>query len=196
MTGRQIILKTLYPLFSIYNYLTGRGTHIRVDKLKLSPPESIYSILFRLNDGSDFSFSSWKGKKILVVNTASNCGYTPQYDELQELSEMYEGRLYVIGFPANDFKEQEKGNDEEIAAFCKLHYGVCFPLASKSMVIPGPEQNPVFQWLTQKEKNGWNDSPPSWNFSKYLIDENGRLACCIEPSVSPVSRELIAIIET
>ncbi|WP_336515986.1 glutathione peroxidase [Pollutibacter soli] len=195
MTGRQKVLKTLYPIFSVFNYLTGRGTSIRREKNAAIPPSNIYEMIVDLNNGTRFSLDNWKGKKILIVNTASNCGYTPQYEELQELKEMFEGRLEVIAFPANDFKEQEKGTDDEIASFCRKNYGVTFPLASKSSVKHGPGQNPVFQWLTQKERNGWNNFQPPWNFSKYLISEDGRLLACFDPSVSPISKEMLQAIE-
>ncbi len=195
MTGRQKLLKTFYPIFSVFNYLTGRGTTIRKEMHETIPPESVYKLEVSLNNGEKITLATLQGKKILIVNTASNCGYTPQYEELQELKEMFGDKLEVIGFPANDFKEQEKGNDEEIAHFCKINYGVSFPLVLKSSVLPGPEQHPVFQWLTKKEKNGWNDHPPSWNFSKYLIDEDGRLLCCFDPSVSPISKEVLNAIE-
>ena len=196
MSGRQKLLKTFYPIFSVFNYLTGRGTGIHKAKSGSIPPASIYEMEVLLNTGQNISLSSLQGKKILIVNTASNCGYTPQYEELQELKEMFRDKLEIIGFPANDFKEQEKGNDDEIAHFCKVNYGVSFPLVTKSTVKPGPGQHPVFQWLTSKEKNGWNGHPPSWNFSKYLLDEEGRLIFCFDPSVSPISKEMLSAIES
>jgi glutathione peroxidase len=106
-----------------------------------------------------------------------------------------ENKLIVIGFPANDFKEQEKGNDEEIAQFCKLNYGVTFPLVKKSSVLSGAEQHPVFQWLSDKNKNGWTNKKPSWNFSKYLVNEEGTLINYFDPSISPVSKEVIEAIK-
>ena len=136
-----------------------------------------------------------KGKKVLLVNTASNCGYTSQYSELQELYEKYKGKLEIIGFPANDFKEQEKGSDEEIAQFCKVNFGVSFPLMKKSVVIKSTDQNPVFKWLSDSTQNGWNQKEPSWNFSKYLVDEKGVLTNYFDPSVSPLSEEVIKSIE-
>jgi glutathione peroxidase len=96
----------------------------------------------------------------------------------------------VIGFPANDFKEQEKGNDHDIAAFCKINYGVTFPLAAKSSVVRGKQQNEIFKWLSDKKLNGWNDQQPTWNFSKYLVDENGVLTNYFDPAVSPASEEI------
>ena len=127
---------------------------------------------------------------ILLMNTASDCGYTNQYEDLQKLYEENKDSLVIIGFPANNFKEQEKGTDEEIAEFCKLNYGVSFPLAKKRSVIAGPDQHPIFQWLTDKNKNGWTSKKPSWNFSKYLVNENGILVNYFDPSISPTSSEV------
>jgi len=127
----------------------------------------------------------------LLVNTASDCGYTEQYDALQQLYEQNEDKLVVIGFPANDFKQQEKGTDEEIAQFCKLNFGVTFPLMKKSSVIKGEEQNVVFQWLTDSAKNGWNGKYPSWNFCKYIVSAGGVLTHYFGSSVSPLSREVL-----
>ena len=157
--------------------------------------QSLYDLSVQLNTGNTLRFDSLKGKKILIVNTASNCGYTNQYEDLEKLHEKYKDKLAVIGFPANDFKEQEKGTDEEIAEFCKLNFGVQFPLAKKSTVIKGPEQNKVFEWLTNKNENGWNDQQPTWNFSKYLIDERGVLTHFFDPSLSPMSNEIISAIQ-
>jgi len=132
---------------------------------------------------------------VLLVNTASDCGYTNQYDDLQKLYKQFEQKLVIIGFPANDFKEQEKGDDEAIAEFCKLNFGVTFPLAKKSSVVRSAQQNEVFRWLTDKMKNGFTSKQPSWNFSKYLVDEDGVLTHYFDPSVSPLSKEVIAAIE-
>ncbi len=133
---------------------------------------------------------------MLLINTASDCGYTGQYKELEKLYQQYKQRLMIIGFPANDFKEQEKGSDEEIAEFCRINYSVTFPLMKKSTVVKSPEQNPVFQWLTDKNKNGWNNQPPTWNFSKYLVNEEGILTSYFDPSISPVSYLVINAIKT
>ncbi|HUR12255.1 MAG TPA: hypothetical protein VM012_12845, partial [Flavitalea sp.] len=114
-----------------------------------------------------------------------DCGYTPQYAELQEMYNSLNGQLEVIAFPANDFKDQEKENDAVIAAFCKTNYGITFPLAKKNQVVKGAAQQAVFQWLTNKRLNGWNDKQPGWNFYKYLIDENGKLTGVYPSTVSP-----------
>jgi len=158
---------------------------------KVQPPVSFYTLNGILNTGTTFDFASLKGKKIMLVNTASDCGYTDQYDDLQKLYSENNDKLVVIGFPANDFKQQEKKSDEEIAQFCKLNYGVSFPLMKKSMVKKGGNQNPVFQWLTDSSKNGWNNKPPSWNFCKYLVNENGMLTNYFGSSVSPMSKVVL-----
>ena len=131
----------------------------------------------------------------MLVNTASDCGYTNQYTDLQKLADEYKDKLIVLGFPANDFKEQEKGTDEEIAAFCKLNFGVTFPLMKKTVVLRSAQQNPVYQWLPEEAKNGWNSKVPSWNFTKYLVNGEGVLTNYFGPSVSPLSKELITAIE-
>ncbi len=141
-------------------------------------------------DGKEIDFSIYKGKKVLVVNTASECGFTPQYNELEELHEKYGDKLTILGFPANNFGGQEQGSNEEIAAFCQRNFGVTFQLFAKSDVV-GPNQNPVYQWLTNKDLNGWNKTAPSWNFCKYLISENGELLHFFTAAVSPLSDEII-----
>jgi glutathione peroxidase len=195
MTYRQKILKAVYPAFMWYNKLAGKKTKIMDNKKHENPPHSFYNLSVELNNGHKLNLDSLKGKKILIVNTASDCGYTNQYEDLEKLYEKYKSKLMVIGFPANDFKKQEKGTDEEIAQFCKLNYGVQFPLAKKTTVIKEGQQNEIFKWLTNKSKNGWNDQQPTWNFSKYLVDEKGTLINYFDPAVSPMSDEVIKAIE-
>jgi glutathione peroxidase len=194
MTFRQKILKTLYPAILFFSKLTGSKASINKNKTNMQPQFSFYNLNDTLNNGTLFSFDTLKGKKILLVNTASNCGYTNQYEALQSLHQQYGHKLVIIGFPSNDFKEQEKGNDEEIASFCKLNYGVTFLLMKKSGVLKNNQQNKVFQWLTVIEQNGWNDAPPTWNFNKYLVNENGVLTHVFEPGISPLSQEVIEAI--
>jgi glutathione peroxidase len=190
MTLRQKILKAVYPAFTWWGRVSGKNNKVFTNESPSLPPQSVYDLTFTLNSGEIIPLSSFKDKKILFVNTASDCGYTDQYDELQKLYEENKDRLVIIGFPANDFKQQERGTDEEIAQFCKLNYGVTFPLAKKSSVVPGPDQNPVYQWLTDKNKNGWTNKKPSWNFSKYLVNEEGILVNYFDPSVSPAGKEV------
>ena len=181
MTTRQKLLKAVYPVFM---WMQGKKAKVLTNE-KTQPPVSFYSLKATLSNGGEFDFNQLKGKKVLLVNTASNCGYTNQYDDLQKLNEKFQNKLVILGFPANDFKEQEKGNDEEIAQFCKINFGVTFPLMKKSSVIRSADQNEVFKWLTDSVKNGWNRKQPSWNFSKYLINEQGVLTNYFDPSVSP-----------
>lgn len=194
MTYRQKVLKAIYPAFMWWTKLTGVNTKSIANE-NAAPPVSFYSLQGELNSGQPYDFSPLRGKKVLLVNTASNCGYTDQYAQLQQLQEMYTDKLVVLGFPANDFKEQEKGSDEEIAQFCKVNFGVRFPLMKKSIVIKGPQQNTIFRWLTDKAHNGWNQQQPSWNFSKYLVNEEGILTNYFDPSISPVSEEIKKSIE-
>lgn len=189
MTYRQKVLKAVYPMIMWWTKLTGKNSK-KLANNNAAPPVSFYSLKMVANSGDTLSFDAFKGKKVMLVNTASDCGYTNQYTDLQKLSEQYKDKLVVLGFPANDFKEQEKGTDEEIATFCRANFGVTFPLMKKSVVIRSPEQNPVFQWLTDSARNGWNQKAPSWNFSKYLVNENGVLTNYFDPSVSPLNKDV------
>lgn len=159
----------------------------------VSGGKNFYDFKLSAIDGKEIDFSVYKGKKVLIVNTASECGYTPQYDELQHLHEKHGDKITILGFPANNFGGQEPGSNEEIGAFCRKNFGVTFQLFKKSEVI-GPDQNPLYQWLTHKEQNGWNDEKPSWNFCKYLISENGELLKFYSAGVSPMSDEFLKAI--
>jgi glutathione peroxidase len=142
-------------------------------------------------DGNDFDLASLKGKKVLVVNVASKCGLTPQYEQLQELYEKYgDEQFVVIGFPANNFKDQEPGSNLEIKEFCTANYGVTFPLMDKISVI-GDDQAPLYRWLTQKSENGKIDQEVTWNFQKFLIDEEGHLVDVVMPRESPMSEKIV-----
>jgi len=194
MTMRQKILKAIYPVLTLLGKVRGKNKE-ELSNDTVKPVVPFYTLKGTLNNGKEFNFDSLKGKKILLVNTASDCGYTPQYAELQKLYDEHKDKLVIIGFPANDFKEQEKGNDSEIAEFCKVNYGITFPLMTKSTVVKGNNQNEIFKWLSDENKNGWNSQQPTWNFSKYLVDENGVLTKYFAPSLSPLSKEVIAGIE-
>lgn len=160
-------------------------SNVRENKKKIKPLVSFYSLKAIQGNGKEMLFESIRGRKVLLVNTASDCGYTAQLDELQQLYHQYHDRLVVIAFPSNDFKEQEKGNDEEVSYFCKINYGITFPIMQKSIVLKSEQQNEVYAWLTTKEKNGWNEQEPEWNFCKYLVDEEGVLLSYFPPAVSP-----------
>lgn len=158
--------------------------------------ETIYQFTVEDINGDEFDFSGLKGKKIMIVNTASKCGLTPQYEQLQALFERYGGSGFtIVGFPANNFGQQEPGTNTEIAEFCQLNYGVSFPMMSK-ISVKGEDMHEIYRFLTQKDLNGLKDSEVAWNFQKYLIDENGRLAEVVEPQVLPDDQKIIDWIES
>lgn len=194
MTIKQKISKAIYPVLMSVTKLLGKNSKTMNNEQGVTAPQSVYDLKVTLNNGNTLDLSSLRGRKVLFVNTASECGYTNQYADLQKLHEQYKDKLVIIGFPANDFHEQEKGSDEEIAQFCQINFGVNFPLAKKSIVIKSSGQNPVFAWLTHKTQNGWNEQAPSWNFSKYLVNERGVLTHYFDPSISPVSDIVTAAI--
>jgi glutathione peroxidase len=143
-------------------------------------------------NGNEYPLAQLKGKKVLVVNTASKCGLTPQYDALQALYEKYGGNDFIIiGFPANNFMKQEPGSDEEIAEFCSVNYGVTFPMMSK-ISVKGKDQHAVYKWLTSKDENGKEDSKVSWNFQKYMINEDGQLVGHFSPRTRPDHEDIVA----
>jgi len=153
--------------------------------------EDIYQFKVKTLTEDDFDFSSLKGKKILVVNTASKCGLTPQYKDLQKLYDTYKDDNFVIvGFPANNFGQQEPGSNTEIAEFCQQNYGVSFPMMSK-ISVKGDDMHPLYQFLTSKDKNGLKESELAWNFQKYLIDENGHVVKVIAPKTLPTDDAIV-----
>ncbi|MCZ2458566.1 MAG: glutathione peroxidase [Chitinophagales bacterium] len=194
MTYRQKILKTVYPAWMWWSRIVGNNSS-ELANSNAEPVVPFYTLTAILNNGNEFDFATLKGKKVLLVNTASDCGYTDQYAELEKLYEKYNKSLVIIGFPSNDFKQQEKGTDEEIAAFCKQNYGITFPLMKKSVVIKSDRQNEVFKWLTDLSLNGWNSKQPSWNFCKYLVNEKGMLTNYFGSAVSPLSKDVLKAIE-
>lgn len=157
--------------------------------------QSFYDFKVKTLEGQPFDFSTLKGKKVLVVNTASKCGLTGQYEALQALYKKYGGDNFtIIGFPANNFMSQEPGTHEEIREFCTENYGVTFPMMEK-ISVKGDDMHPLYQWLTQKSENGVLDSDVSWNFQKYLIDEKGNLVKMLSPRTKPDDQEIITWIE-
>ncbi|WP_396172541.1 glutathione peroxidase [Flavobacterium sp.] len=173
-----------------------KETSATTTKSEVMAQGDIYSFKVKDIEGKEFDFESLRGKKVMIVNTASKCGLTPQYKELQSLYEQYKDSDFVIiGFPANDFMEQEPGSEKEIAAFCERNYGVTFPMMSK-VSVKGKEMEPVYQYLTQKSQNGVKDSEVEWNFQKYLINKNGQLEKVISPRVSPTDDEILEWIQS
>jgi len=154
--------------------------------------ETIYQFKVKDISGKDFDFASLKGKKIMVVNTASKCGLTPQYKELEALYKQYgKDNFVIVGFPANNFAEQEPGTNEEIATFCEKNYGVTFPMMEK-VSVKGDDMAPLYKFLTEKSKNGLEDSEVQWNFQKYLINAQGELVKVVGPKTLPSDPEVVS----
>lgn len=166
-------------------------------KIKARPMEgvqqtngSIYSFKMEDLSGKMINFKQYMGKKLLIVNTASKCGFTPQYADLQKLNEQYGDKITILGFPANNFGGQEPGTNTEIASFCKANYGVTFQMFKK-ISVKGEDMAPLYQWLTDKSKNGWNEQAPNWNFCKYLINEKGELLKFYASAINPMGEEIL-----
>lgn len=155
--------------------------------------ESKPEVLIKTIDGNTANLMQYKGKKVLIVNTASKCGYTPQYSELEKLNQEYGDKIVVLGFPSNDFGSQEPGTNDEIKNFCKINYNITFPMFEK-ISVTGSSKHAIYKWLTEKELNGWNDTEPKWNFNKYLLDEEGNLIKYFSSQVKPLSSEIIELL--
>ena len=166
----------------------------KTEQVPSDPVVSFFDIEAKSIFGETIKMDIYKGKKILIVNVASKCGLTPQYSELQELYKKYSDDLVVLAFPSNDFFRQEPGSNEQIAKFCSTEYFTTFPLFEK-VKVKGKKKHSIYDWLTDPEKNGWNKQGPTWNFTKYLIDENGKLLKRFHPKTSPLSKEIIDLIE-
>ncbi|CAN5737497.1 glutathione peroxidase [soil metagenome] len=190
MTILQKLLSYFYPVRMQLSAITGLGKNHIMNNTKTPPAISFYTLPVTGNNGKPVSLEQYRGKNILVVNLASNCGYTGQYADLETLYQAHKDKLVILGFPANDFGGQEPGSDEAIAEFCKLNFGVSFPLFAKNSV-KGETMQPVYQWLTDPTKNGWNSEAPGWNFCKYLLNPQGELLGFFSPAVSPQSGEII-----
>ena len=183
MFQKKTTMKTLFLFISILSLM------ITAEK------QDIYQFKVKDINGKNFDFADLKGKKIMIVNTASKCGLTPQYEKLETLYEKYKNKNFVIvGFPANDFMSQEPGSNEEIESFCKMNYGVTFPMMSK-ISVKGKDMHPVYHFLTEKSINGLEDNKVEWNFQKYLIDESGHLVKVISPRIQPDDESITSWIE-
>ncbi len=166
------------------------STKINMSTNEVAKAASIHSFSVKALDGSSINFADYKGKKILIVNTASECGYTPQYKALQELYEKYKTKLVIVGFPANNFGGQEPGSNTEIKSFCEKNYGVTFPMAEK-ISVKGKDIAPIYKWLTNKSENGVLDAEIKWNFNKFLLDENGHIIAKFDSSTTPMSEDIV-----
>lgn len=161
--------------------------------LAMTNKASIYDFKLKALDGKDISLATFKGKKLLLVNVASECGYTPQYKNLQALHEQFGIKVTIIGFPANNFGGQEPGTSAEIKTFCTKNYGVTFQMMEK-ISVKGNDAHPLYKWLSSKEQNGVCNDAPSWNFCKYLIDENGKVIKFFSSNVDPLSKEITSLL--
>jgi len=193
MTLKQLLLKRLYPTIMKFSQKGEKGKVLLKPKSVLSTVQS-GSLQIVLSNDEILHLKDLNGKKVLLVNTASDCGYTGQFEEFQNLQNLYKDSLVIVGFPANDFLDQEKGADSSILNFCQVNYGVTFPIAKKSVVIKKSNQNLIFEWLSNPAKNGWNDQEPVWNFSKYLLSETGELLGYFGPAISPHDKRLLDLI--
>ncbi len=189
------------PIISMILALSACGMSNKTPKEKnvsnvtSTPSKTIYDFKVTDINGKTFDFSTLKGKKIMIVNTASKCGLTPQYEQLEEVYKQYKDTNFVIvGFPANNFMSQEPGSDKDIAEFCVKNYGVSFPMMSK-ISVKGSDMHELYVYLTQKKLNGLEDSDVKWNFQKYLVDESGKLSKVIDPRTLPNDPEIINWIE-
>ncbi len=179
MKNKKLVIGIVISMFTIFAY----------------SQKSFYDFTVKSIDGAEFNLSELKGKKVLVVNTASKCGFTPQYEQLEELYKTYKEKGFVIiGFPANNFLKQEPGTNKEIKTFCQINYGVTFPMMSK-ISVKGNDMHPLYVWLTSKDENGVMDSSVKWNFQKYLIDEDGNLVKFLSPKTSPLDDEIVSWIK-
>lgn len=184
--------KLLVLLFSVASFLQGctqKKSELSIAKTKELMGKTIYDFKVESLDGKEINFADFKGKKILIVNTASQCGFTPQYADLEKLYETYKDQLVIVGFPANNFGGQEPGSNSEISTFCQKNFGVTFPMAAK-VSVKGDDTAPIFKFLTEKELNGVKNTTILWNFTKFLVDENGKLIDSFVSTTKPTDEAI------
>jgi glutathione peroxidase len=192
-------MKTLLLILSITFFACGKTLDRPSDQAALHPSfdqtmeSSFYDFKLKDINGKEVSFSEFKGKKLLLVNVASKCGYTNQYAQLQELYATHGDKIQILGFPANNFGGQEPGSNEEIKAFCDVEFGVTFPMFEK-ISVKGFDKHPLYRWLSDASQNGWNNEEPSWNFCKYFVNEKGELVKFFPSSVAPLDEEILKLI--
>ena len=186
-----LIILIMFSFLSCFNKKSNDSAIAETTTDIIQEQRSLHDFKVEALDGSEFDLASLKGKKVMVVNTASKCGLTPQYEQLQALYEEYKDTNFVIiGFPANNFLWQEPGSNEEIATFCQKNYGVTFPMMAK-ISVKGNDKHPVYQFLTEKSKNGYKDSKVKWNFQKYLVNEEGKIDKIIAPKTLPTDASVV-----
>lgn len=188
-------------LYAVLSFFGCKQVRSKPENINMSDKSTFYQFLeanpnakVKAIDGTEYDYRQLKGKKVLIVNTASECGYTPQYEDLEKLYQAYKDKLIILGFPANNFGGQEPGTNEEIKEFCKSKYSVTFPMFEK-ISVAGDDMAPIYKWLTSKDLNGWNDQQPKWNFNKYLLDEEGNLVKYYSSAVKPMSDEIVSMLK-
>ena len=191
MEFKYIVITGVVVLFILISIMVAKSIN---ENIAIDPLTSFFNLEANSIEGKARKMEEFKGKKILVVNVASKCGLTPQYAELETLYQKYSDKLVILGFPSNDFFRQEPGNNEEISSFCSKNYSVTFPLFEK-IKVKGSKKHGVYDWLTDSKQNGWNKKGPSWNFTKYLIDEDGKLIKRFSPRTSPLSDQITSLID-
>jgi glutathione peroxidase len=193
-------MKILLLISSIVLFACGKTLERPTDLASYHPDydqtmeSSFYQFKMKDINGNEVDFSTFKGKNILIVNVASECGYTKQYAQLQELYETFGDKIVILGFPANNFGGQEPGSNEEIKAFCDTEFGVTFPMFQK-ISVKGFDKHPLYRWLSDSSQNGWNNEEPSWNFCKYFINEKGELVKFFPSSVTPLDEEILQLVQ-
>ena len=197
METKYIFIIALLITFPVLLYACSKMGILDMNKTKNISgfSKSIYDYSAVSIDGEELSMEKYKGKKILIVNVASRCGFTPQYSDLQKLQTKFSDDLVVLGFPSNDFMFQEPGDKQKIKEFCTVNYGITFQLFDKIVVKNKKQQHPIYTWLSNKDLNGSHDGPPSWNFCKYLIDEDGAFVKYFNSKVKPLDQEIISLIK-
>jgi len=192
---------TMSILYAVLSFFGCKHVKSKPENINMSDKSTFYQFLdanpnakVKSIDGTEYDYAQLKGKKVLIVNTASECGYTPQYEDLEKLYQAYKDKLIILGFPANNFGGQEPGSNEEIKNFCSGKYSVTFPMFEKISVL-GDDMAPIYKWLTVKELNGWNEQQPKWNFNKYLLDEEGNLVKYYSSAVKPMSEEIVSMLK-
>jgi glutathione peroxidase len=183
-------LSLLFTFSACFNASQVATRPVEITTTKIMP-STFYQFTANSLEGTPVSMEQFRGKKIIILNVASKCGYTPQYADWEKFYAENKDEVVVLGFPANDFMSQEPGSSEEIASFCQKNYGVTFPMFEK-VHVKGDNTAPIYRWLTDKSQNGWNSQEPSWNFCKYLINEKGELTNFFASGVKPDSPEFVS----
>ncbi|GAB3906826.1 hypothetical protein GCM10028803_39820 [Larkinella knui] len=184
-----VTLSSFVSVKTIFNFLISDKSEVAVRPASAAAPsKSLYDFTVNSIEGKTVPLKQYRGKKVVILNTASKCGFTPQFEKWEAFYKEHGDKVVVLGFPSNNFKSQDPGTNSEIAEFCKKNYGVSFPMFEKTEVL-GENQSPLYKWLSDKSLNGWNDKVPTWNFCKYVINEKGELTHFFASKVLPTDPE-------